>query len=83
MVSQKLRSPLTAILGYMDLLLDEELGELLPEQRKSLQTCRRSTLRIFKLLDESFGDRPGETLLGMPGTHEGVLPARPAHLDSL
>ena len=83
MVSQKLRSPLTAILGYLDLLLDEELGELLPEQRKGLQTCRRSTQRIFKLLDESFGDRPGETMVGMPGTHEGVLPARPTHLDSL
>jgi len=60
MVSQKLRSPLTAILGYVDLLLDEELGELLPEQRKALQTCRRSTNRIFKLLDESFGNRPEE-----------------------
>ena len=57
MVAQKLRSPLTAILGYLGLLLDEELGELLPEQRKGLQTCRRSAIRILKLLDESFGGR--------------------------
>jgi len=52
--TQRIRSPLTAILGYLDMLLDEELGELLPEQRKALQTCRRSTNRVFALVDEAF-----------------------------
>jgi len=57
--AQRVRSPLTAILGYLDMLLDEELGEgsqgggLLPEQRKALQTCRRSALRVFQLIDEA------------------------------
>ena len=83
MVSQKLRSPLTAILGYLDLLLDEELGELLPEQRKSLQTCRRSTLRIFKLLDESFGGRPADLTSVEPEPRDKAFPASPTHLDSL
>jgi PAS domain S-box-containing protein len=83
MVSQKLRSPLTAILGYLDLLLDEELGELLPDQRKSLQTCRRSTVRIFRLLDESFGGRPADFAPATPEPHTSGLPARSTHLDSL
>ena len=52
--AQRIRSPLTAILGYLDMLLGEELGELLPEQRKALQTCRRSTTRVFALVDETF-----------------------------
>ena len=52
--AQRISSPLTAILGYLDMLLGEELGELLPEQRKALQTCRRSTTRVFALVDEIF-----------------------------
>lgn len=85
MMSQKLRSPLTAILGYLDMLLDEELGELMPEQRKGLQSCRRSTVRIFRLLDESFGVRTGDWMDGVSDTydrpHHPVPP--PRHLDSL
>jgi len=53
-ISQRLRSPLSAILGYTDLLLNEELGELNAPQRKALQTCRRSVTRVFGLVDEAF-----------------------------
>jgi len=53
-ISQRLRSPLSAILGYTDLLLNEELGELNAPQRKALQTCRRSVSRVFGLVDEAF-----------------------------
>lgn len=56
-VSQRLRSPLSAILGYTDLLLNEELGELNSGQRKALQTCRRSVARVFGLVDEVFEAR--------------------------
>lgn len=56
-LSQRIRSPLTAILGYVDMLLNEELGQLLPEQRRALQTCRRSTERVFSLIDETFHAR--------------------------
>lgn len=52
-LSQRLRSPLSAILGYVEMMLDEELGEIGPAQQKGLQTCRRSTLRIFRMLDET------------------------------
>lgn len=53
-VSQRLRSPLTAILGYLDLLLNDELGPAPPDQRKALLNSRRSALKIFGLLDEAF-----------------------------
>ena len=52
-ISGKLRSPLAAILGYVDMLLHEELGETTPEQRKALRTCRRCAVRLFRLMDES------------------------------
>ncbi len=51
-VSQRLRSPLSGILGHMDLLLDEELGSIQPEQRTAVQSCRRSVMRVFGMLDE-------------------------------
>lgn len=53
-VSQRLRSPLTAILGYLDLMLSDELGVTPPEQRRALLNSRRSLLKIFGLLDEAF-----------------------------
>ncbi len=53
-ISQRIRSPLTALLGYLDMLLNDELGTLQPEQRKALLTCRRSTARVFRLIDEAF-----------------------------
>lgn len=56
-ISQRLRSPLSAILGYTDLLINDELGELNPAQRKALQTCRRSVARVFELIDEAFEAR--------------------------
>jgi PAS domain S-box-containing protein len=52
-ISQRLRSPLSAVAGYVEMLLEEELGEINPDQRKALQTCRRSLLSVFKLVDES------------------------------
>jgi len=57
-VSQKMRSPLTAALGYVEMLINEDLGEIAPDQRHALQTCRRSILRVFHLVDESFEAQP-------------------------
>jgi PAS domain S-box-containing protein len=54
-VSQRIKSPLTAILGYLDMLLNDELGALGTEQRKVLQHSRRISARIFRLIDEAFG----------------------------
>ncbi len=49
----RLRSPLTAIIGYMDAMLSEEAGELTPEQRDTLKSCRNGALHIFRLVDEA------------------------------
>ena len=51
-ISQRIRSPLTALLGFIDLLLNDELGSMSQDQRKALQGCRRSATRIFRLMDE-------------------------------
>lgn len=56
-LSQRLRSPLTAIAGYLDMLQAGELGELTADQRKAIQTCRRSATRVFRLIDDVFDIR--------------------------
>jgi len=76
-VSQRLRSPLSAILGYIDLLLDEELGALNAEQRKALQSCRRSVTRVFGLVDEAF-EEPAYMGAESPARrHPGALTGTP------
>jgi PAS domain S-box-containing protein len=68
-VSRRLRSPLCAILGYVEMLLDEELGEIAPEQRRALHTCRRGALRAIRVIDEArdmnhAGSEPVEAPVG-------------------
>ncbi|MCK5863417.1 MAG: PAS domain S-box protein [Candidatus Hydrogenedentes bacterium] len=53
-VGNRLRSPLSALLGFTDMLLEEHLGELNDEQRNALHSCRRSIMRIFDLIEEAF-----------------------------
>jgi PAS domain S-box-containing protein len=62
-VAQRLRSPLSAILGNSDLLLNEELGDVTEEQRKALQSCQRSVRRVFQLVDEALdvAGEPGQS----------------------
>ncbi|NLN92841.1 MAG: PAS domain S-box protein [Candidatus Hydrogenedens sp.] len=57
-VANQLRSPLAAMLGYIDMLLEEHLGSINPEQREALYSCRRSLHRIFERLDEVFMPEP-------------------------
>lgn len=59
-ISRKLRSPLSAVLGYIEMLLQEELGDLTKDQRKALQTCRRGTLRAFRIIEETLAIRKEE-----------------------
>lgn len=51
--AQKLRAPLAPLLGYLDLLINEELGEISDEQRMALLTCRRSALRLLRVAEET------------------------------
>jgi PAS domain S-box-containing protein len=71
-ISQRLRSPVSAILGFVELLLDEELGSTTAEQRNALQSCRRSVLRVFSLLDEhrEMESGPGPAAAPVKGADE-------------
>ena len=64
-IANRLRSPLAAILGFINMLLDEQLGKITKEQNKALHSCRRSLARIFDQLDEAFileGNLRGEEM---------------------
>ena len=50
-IAQELRSPMTSIVGYTDLLLNESMGIIGALQRKILQRVQSSTERMFSLLD--------------------------------
>lgn len=53
-IANRLRSPLAAILGFTEMLLEEQLGDINEEQRNALHSSRRSLMRIFEQLDEAF-----------------------------
>jgi len=48
------RAPLTAISGYCDLLIDEELEPLTEGQRKILQRMQQSARRLTRAIDSMF-----------------------------
>lgn len=49
-VSHELRTPLTFVRGYVDLLLDGEMGELNPDQASALQIVSDKTTEITRLV---------------------------------
>ncbi len=50
-VSHELATPMTPVVGYLRLLLAEELGPLTPLQRKCLDSVQASTQRLRVLVD--------------------------------
>jgi signal transduction histidine kinase len=52
LVSHELRTPLTSIRGYLDLVLDEEAGELNTEQRRFLEAVERNSGRLLRLVGD-------------------------------
>jgi signal transduction histidine kinase len=52
LVSHELRTPLTSIRGYLDLVLDEEAGQLNPEQRRFLEAVERNSGRLLRLVGD-------------------------------
>lgn len=50
-LSHELATPMTPIVGYLKLLVEEELGPLSPAQRKSLVAVQTSTDRLRNLID--------------------------------
>ena len=51
-VSHELRTPLTSITGYMEMLLDRDLGELSAEQEHTLEKVSRNTVRLQDLIED-------------------------------
>lgn len=51
-VSHELRTPLTFIKSYVELLLDEALGDLEPSQRQSLDIVARKTNTLIQLVSD-------------------------------
>ena len=51
-LSHDIRTPLGAILGFTDLLLDGAGGPLTPEQRRHLRQIRRSGDRILAIIKD-------------------------------
>jgi signal transduction histidine kinase len=52
LVSHELRTPLTSIRGYLELVLDEEAGELNPEQQRFLRAVERNSGRLLRLVGD-------------------------------
>lgn len=50
-ISHELSTPMTPIVGYTKLLLDEELGELSPPQHKALRSMKDCVERLRGLID--------------------------------
>ena len=72
LISHDLRSPLTSIRGYVELLLDHETGPLSEDQRRYLCVVKRNAER----LDGQIGD-----LLLLAGIAEGNLPLQRSAVD--
>lgn len=54
-ISQELRTPMTSITGYTDLLLGESVGALADMQRKFLQRIKANTERMATMLNDLIG----------------------------
>lgn len=50
-VSHELATPMTPVVGYLRLLMNEELGPLAPLQRKCLESIEASTRRLRSVVD--------------------------------
>ncbi len=50
-LSHELATPMTPVVGYLRLLLNEELGPITPVQRKALVSIEASTARLRSLVD--------------------------------
>ncbi|MFH1742132.1 MAG: ATP-binding protein, partial [bacterium] len=51
-VSHELRSPLTSIKGYVDLMISGDLGPIPPEQKKYLEIVLNNANRLATLIDD-------------------------------
>jgi signal transduction histidine kinase len=52
LVSHELRTPLTSIKGYVDLIIDGEVGDVVPEQLEFLTVIKRNADRLTALTND-------------------------------
>jgi len=71
-ISHELRSPLTGVLGYLELLQDEDPGPLNSKQRHMLQLVEQSSRQLLSLV---------ENLLAISGPEADEGPVRPEPVD--
>ena len=73
LISHDLRTPLTSIIGYVELALDEDVGDPLDEERRTyLGVVSRSSERLLRLVDD---------LLFVARLQAGRLVIEPTELD--
>ncbi len=51
-IQHGIRTPLTSLLGFLELLLDGTLGDFTPEQHATLQRCRRNADQLRQAVDD-------------------------------
>lgn len=51
-ISHELRTPMTHIVGYLDLLTDDTFGALSPQQREAIDTISRASHRLHELIED-------------------------------
>lgn len=71
-VSHELRTPLASILGYLDVLLEGEVGEFSPEQEEFLQIVDTNARRLLTLIND---------LLTLSGLESGKTTIRAVPVD--
>lgn len=75
-VSHELRTPLTSIMGYLSLVLAEQVGKLQPQQKEFLEVVSRNTERLGNLIND---------VLDIQRIESGRMPVkfRPIHAAEL
>lgn len=51
-VSHELKTPLTALRGYLELLAENQLGELTPDASRAVEVCQRNLRRLGARIEE-------------------------------
>jgi signal transduction histidine kinase len=71
-ISHELRTPMTHMKGYLELLISGSLGELNPQQQNALEVMQRSSDRLERLIED---------LIQFSMASRGEFTLRPSRLD--